>query len=444
MANSNTDYAQKTKLREMIFLAYFDDQISRDSAIARIGVSNRQFIRLQNRFSLDKSLHHKLCNQGSNHSISSATKATVLELCKTKYQGWNYEHIHDALLERDEINVSSDTLRAWLLAAKLTVPKRRQPRKYMRREPKAQFNEMLQLDGTFGDFLGDGRMLCLMHLVDDATKTSLAILGDAESTESAMQILFQWCLKYGVPQAIYCDRHSTYKVNEKQRATIEEELESDKVIRLSEFGKVCQRLGIKQIFAHSPQAKGRVEHKHLLYKDRWVKELKLDGIKTIVEANLYLATVGGFIDKLNDKFTIEAREARPVCVLPTPTDLAEQFAILNTRTVQNDYTVQLHNVVYQLPRNTVVNARAKVVIKLYLDGSIVIFAGENKLKYTIVDNYVKPNKPHKKQSVDKTQVPTKWTPPANHPFRQNYKSEKKYRQQSNSSQLQELGRIYGE
>ena len=443
MANSNTDYAQKTKLREMIFLAYFDDQISRDSAIARIGVSNRQFIRLQNRFSLDKSLHHKLCNQGSNHSINSATKATVLELCKTKYQGWNYEHIHDALLERDEINVSSDTLRAWLLAAKLTVPKRRQPRKYMRREPKAQFNEMLQLDGTFGDFLGDGRMLCLMHFVDDATKTSLAILGEAESTESAMQIFYQWCLKYGVPQAIYCDRHSTYKVNDKQRATIEEELESDEVIRLSEFGKVCQRLGVKQIFAHSPQAKGRVEHKHLLYKDRWVKELKLDGIKTIEEANFYLATVGGFIDKLNDKFTIEAREARPACVLPTPAVLAEQFAILSTRTVRNDYTVQLHNVVYQLPRNTIVNARAKVVIKHYLDGTIVILARGNKLKYTIIDNYVKPNKPDKKQSVDKTQVPTKRTPPANHPFRQNYKSEKKHRQQSNSSQLQEIGRIYG-
>lgn len=443
MANANTVYAQKTQLREMIFLAYLDDQISRDSAIARIGVSKRQFIRLHNRFSTDKSLHHKLCNQDSNHSISAATKATVLELCKTKYPDWNYEHIHDALLERDEINISSDTLRAWLLAAKLTVPKRRQPRKYMRREPKAQFNEMLQLDGTFGDFLGDGRMLCLMHLVDDATKTSLAILGDAESTESAMQILYQWCLKYGVPQAIYCDRHSTYKVNEKQRATIEEELESDKVIRLSEFGKVCERLGIKQIFAHSPQAKGRVEHKHLLYKDRWVKELKLDGIKTIEEANLYLATEGGFIDKLNGKFTIEAREARPACVLPTPTDLAEQFAILNTRTVRNDYTVQLHNVVYQLPRNTVVNARAKVVIKRYLDGSIAIFAGKEKLKYTIIDNYEKPSKSDKKQSVAKTQSTTKWTPPASHPYRQNYKPEKKNSSPSNSRKLQELGRIYG-
>lgn len=443
MANSNTVYAQKTKLREMIFLAYLGDQISRDSAISRIGVSNRQFIRLQNRFTTDKNLSHKLCNQASNHSISATTKTTVLELCKSKYQGWNYEHTHDALLEREQINISPDTLRTWLLAAKLTVPKRRQPRKYMRREPKAQFNEMLQLDGTFGDFLGDGRMLCLMHLVDDATKTSLAILGDAECTESAMNILYQWCLKYGVPQAIYCDQHSTYKVNEKQRVTIEEELEGEKIIHLSEFGKVCQRLGIKQIFAHSPQAKGRVEHKHLLYKDRWVKELKLDEIKTIEEANLYLATAGGFIDKLNDKFTIEAREARPACVLPTLADLTEQFAILNTRTVRNDYTVQLDNVVYQLPKNTVVNARAKVVIKRYLDRSIAIFAGEHKLKYTIINNYVKPNKIDREQSVDKKQAATKWTPPATHPYRQNYNPEKPHRQQSNSSQLQNLGRFYG-
>jgi transposase len=268
----------------MIFMAYLDDQISRDSAVARIGVSNRQFIRLQNRFLTDKNLQHKLCNRDSNHSIDAATKARVIELYKTKYRGWNYEHIHDSLLSRDGIDVSPDTIRNWLLAAKLSLPKQRKPRKYMRREPKAQFNEMLQLDGTFGDFLGDGRMLCLMHLVDDATKTSLAMLFEAECTDSALRILYHWCLKYGVPQSIYSDRHSTYKVNEKQKLTIAEELEGSK-IPLSEFGKVCDRLEIRQIFAHSPQAKGRVEKKHQLYKDRWIKELKLDGIKTIEEAN---------------------------------------------------------------------------------------------------------------------------------------------------------------
>jgi len=442
MVNVNTVYAQKTKLREMIFLAYIGEQISRDSAIARIGVSERQFIRLHNQYEADKNLCHKLCNRSSNHSIDATTKSKVLALCKAKYRGWNYQHTHDALLERDGIDIHPDTIREWLLTAKLSLPRRRKPRKYMRREPKAQFNEMLQLDGTFGDFLGDGRMLCLMHLVDDATKASLAILGEVESTESAMQILYQWCLKYGIPQAIYCDRHSTYKVNEKQRLTVEEELESNKVIRLSEFGKVCERLGIKLIFAHSPQAKGRVEHKHLLYKDRWVKELKLDRVKTIDEANIYLAVSGGFIDKLNDKFTIEAREARTACVLPTPADLAEQFAILNTRTVRNDYTVQLHNVVYQLPKNTIVNARAKVLIKQYLDGHIAIFAGKNKLKFTPIENYVKPAKDDKKV-VANNPAPTKYSPPQNHPFRQQYKPEKKYHYPSSSKQLEQLGQLYG-
>lgn len=442
MAKTNTSYAQKTKLREMIFLAYLDNQIDRDAAVARIGVSNRQFIRLRKRFLADKSLQHKLCNKASNHSIDAATKSKVIELYKSKYRGWNYEHIHDSLLCRDGIEVSPDTIRNWLLSAKLSLPKQKKPRKYMRREPKAQFNEMLQLDGTFGDFLGDGRMLCLMHLVDDATKTSLAILGEAECTESAMQLLYQWCLKYGVPQSIYCDRHSTYKVNERQKLTIEEELEGI-IVRLSEFGKVCERLGVKQIFAHSAQAKGRVERKHYLYKDRWVKELKLDGIKTIEEANIYLAKDGGFIDKLNGRFTIEAAEARTACVLQTAADLAEQFTINNTRTVRNDYTVQLHNVVYQLPKNTIVNARAKVVIKLYLDGQMAIFAGKNKLKYTIVQNYIKPDK-IEKTMVTKHNMISKYIPPKDHPYRQQYKPEKHYRSQSSSERLQELGRFYSE
>ncbi len=227
----------------MIFLAYFGGQIDRNSAVFRIGVSNRQFIRLQNKYQKDKNLNHKLCNQPSNHSLSPVTKTAVLELCKTKYRGWNYEHTHDSLLWRDEIDVSPDTIRNWSLAAKLSLPKQRKMRKYMRREPKAQFGEMLQLDGTFGDFLGDGRMLCLMHLVDDATKTSLAMLFEAECTASAMQLLYHWCLKYGIPQSIYSDRHGTYKVNEK-KLTLEEEIEGTE-IRLSQFGKVCERLGIK-------------------------------------------------------------------------------------------------------------------------------------------------------------------------------------------------------
>ncbi len=442
MVNANTVYAQKTKLRELVFSAYFEGEIDRNSAITRLHISERQFIRLQNKYQIDKNLQHGLCNQPSNHSIDAIIKTNVLELCKYPYRGWNYEHIHDSLLWRNNINVSSDTIRLWLLTAKLSLPKKqRNPKKYMWREPRAQFGEMLQLDGTFGDFLGDGRMLCLMHLVDDATKTSLAMLFETECTQSAMQLLYHWCLKYGIPQSIYSDRHGTYKVNEKHKLTLEEELEGTE-IRLSEFGKVCERLGIKQIFARSPQAKGRVERKHNLYKDRCVKEFKLDGIKTIEDANTYLAKNNGFVTRLNDKFTIEAREARTACVLPTPADLAEQFTIQNIRTVRNDYTVQLRKVVYQLPRNTVINARAKVFIKQYLDGHIAVFAGSHELKYTVIENYVKSIKNDEVLAIKKQTV-VKYTPPKDHPYRQLYKPEHKSHRQSNSKQLQKLGRFYG-
>lgn len=439
MINSNTVYAQKTKLREMIFAAYSGGQIDRRSAIIRLSVSDRQFCRLQKKFRLKESLQHKLCNQPSNHSLDPTIKAKVLDLYKMKYHGWNYEHTHDTLLWRDGIDVSSDTLRIWLLAAKLSLPKQCKLKKYTRREPKAQFNEMLQLDGTFGDFLGDGQLLCLMHLVDDATKTSLAMLFKAECTASAMELLYHWCLKYGIPQSIYSDRHGTYKVNDKQKLTIEEELEGT-AIRLSEFGKVCTRLGIKQIFARSPQAKGRVERKHHLYKDRCIKELKLEGIRTMEEVNHYLSNHNGFIDKLNGKFTIEARSARSTFVLPTAVDLAEQFTINNTRTVRNDYTVQLNNVVFQLSKTAIVNARAKVVIKLYLDGHIAIFAGMAPLEYSIIQNYIKPE--NETILAINLSVAPKHVPPIDHPYKQRYRPEKAYRYPSSSRQLDDLGIYY--
>lgn len=442
MNKTITTYSLKTKLRELVFSAYIEGKIDRNSAIARLNVSKRQFCRLQNKYLEDKNLQHKLCNKASNHSIDPGIKTIVLELCRTQYRGWNYEHIHDSLWWRNEINISPDTVRGWSLAAKLSLPKQFTPRKYMRREPKAQFGEMLQLDGTFGDFLGDGQMLCLMHLVDDATKTSLAMLFKAECTESAMQLLYHWCLKYGIPESIYSDRHSTYKVNDRQRLTIEEELEGIE-IRLSEFGKVCERLGIKQIFARSPQAKGRVERKHHLYKDRCIKEFKLDGIKTIEAANEYLAKNNGFITRINNKFTIDARVTRTACVLPTPADLAEQFTIQNTRTVRNDYTVQLNTIVYQLSKGSVINARAKVTMKQYLDGRIAIFAGNHQLQYHRIDNYVK-QPVGNFNKISRNLLPKlKDKLPRGQHFKQHYKSEKIHRYASTSKQLQALGQIYG-
>lgn len=245
MNNNSSKYSQKTIVREMIFAAYFAGQFDRESVISRLDISLRQFYRLQDKYKRQRSLQHGLCSKPSNHQIAPDIKQTIIDLYKFKYKKFefNYNHYCEMLDIHEGIIAKSDCVRKWLRAAKLTLPRKRGTKKVTTwREPKACFNDMVQIDGTFGYFLGNNKLQCLMHLVDDATRTSMALLCDAECTQSALLLLYKWCIKYGIPQSIYSDRHSTYKVNERKYLTIEEELEGHE-LRLSEFGKVCKELG---------------------------------------------------------------------------------------------------------------------------------------------------------------------------------------------------------
>jgi hypothetical protein len=46
-----------------------------------------------------------------------------------------------------------------------------------------------------------------------------------------------------------------------------------------------QELGVTQIFARSPEAKGRVERANGTFQDRLVSEMRLAGARTLEEAN---------------------------------------------------------------------------------------------------------------------------------------------------------------
>ncbi len=84
--------------------------------------------------------------------------------------------------------------------------------------------------------------------------------------------------KEGRPLALYVDRHSIYLVN-----THNPEGEKE-----TQFARATKELGIELIHARSPQAKGRVERLFGTLQDRLVKELRLQGISTIPEANRFL------------------------------------------------------------------------------------------------------------------------------------------------------------
>jgi len=282
-------------------------------------------------------------------------------------------------LAEDGYPVTREALRLWLLEEGLWQPKRKRARHRQRRDRKEHFGELVQMDGSHHRWFGEeGPQSCLMNMVDDATGTTLSLMGEQETTELAMKTLWQWCKRYGIPKALYTDRKNVFVTD--REPTLEEQLAGQEA--LTEFGKACRKLGIQIITANSPQAKGRVERNHGVYQDRFVKELRLKGSTTIAEANKLLRN--GFVKALNRKFAKPAQSGadfhRP---LDAGCDLREIFCFEKTATVTNDWTVRCENQFYQILKknNPLPRPRQKLTVRRLLNGKTQLVYRGNKLAF---------------------------------------------------------------
>ena len=239
------------------------------------------------------------------------------------------------------------------------------------REPKHHFGELVQLDGSHHPWFGEEHnSCCLMNLVDDATGITLAMMSEQETTEAAMRILWAWIEAYGIPLALYCDMKNVYLSD--REPTVEEQLEGK--LPMTAFGLACEKLGIRIISAHSPQAKGRVERKHGVYQDRFVKELRLRGAKTIAEANMILK--GGFIEKLNKKFAHQpAGSGGPSRSTPCASRTFGTSSALSKRAASARtgwFETRIDSTNYSAAKRPLPRATSKVTVRTWLDGSLHI------------------------------------------------------------------------
>ena len=99
-----------------------------------------------------------------------------------------------------------------------------------------------------------------------------------------------------------------------------------------------QELSIEQIFARSPQAKGRVERMAGTFQDRLVSELRLVGATTIDQAN---AVLREFLPQFNKQFRVPAQLAQ-VAYRPLDSSifLERVLCFKHTRQVARDNTVK--------------------------------------------------------------------------------------------------------
>ena len=269
--------------------------VSLVKAAEAMGVSYRQARRIWKRYKANRGegLVHRGRGKKSNRGYDRGVKEQVLGVYRERYRGFGPTLASEKLHEESGLRVDHETLRRSLMAEDMWKRQRERRKHRQRRERKASCGELIQMDGSHHGWFEDrGPTCCLLSMVDDATGRTMAIMAEEETTEAAMRLLKEWIMAYGIPVAFYTDRKNVYIVD---RPRTREE-------PLSAFGKVCKKLGRRIIAARSPQAKGRVERKHGVYQDRWVKELRLKGVKDLAAANRLLPE---FTSRLNEKFAVK-------------------------------------------------------------------------------------------------------------------------------------------
>jgi hypothetical protein len=321
-------------------------RLSVREAAAKMGMSDRQAKRVWKRYREggDAAIIHRARGVAPNNQVPLELKSRILARYREVYVGFGPTLACEKLVEEDGLRaISRETLRLWLLQEKLWERHRRRGAYRRRRQPRAHFGELVQLDGSFHRWFGEEHnQYCLMSMVDDATGSTLAVKSEQETTEAAMRILATWIQRYGIPEALYCDQKNLSLLPKGQEPSMEEQLQGR--LPKSAFAAACERLGIQIISAHSPQAKGRVERKHGVFQDRFVKELRLRAAKSLQEANLILQ--GGFTEKLNRKFAPPPLSAEDFHVALRPNqDLRDILCFEEVRTVAQDCVVDRKSVV---------------------------------------------------------------------------------------------------
>jgi len=272
-----------------------------------------------------------------------------------------------------------------MLAAGLWSRARKRSPYRRRRERKAHFGELVQLDGSFHLWYETRAPRgCLMNLVDDATGRTLARLGAEETIWAAVDVLRRWIEAYGVPLALYTDWKNVYV-----RAPNAEE-QATGAVPLTQFGRMCAALGIQIIAASSPQAKGRVERNHGTHQDRLVKKLRRLEVADAAAANTVLEQT--YLPEHNRRFAVAPASPEDFHRrVPSRTTLDRVFQLEEARVLSNDWVVRYDTRYFQVARQSgQAPARSTVLVREARDGAIELRYRGRLMPWTEIAAPVKP------------------------------------------------------
>src|SRR5262249_55519973 len=230
--------------------------ITQKQAAGELGLSVRWvrklLVRLRRRG--DGGLRHGLRGRASKRKTPEAVKRRAVELYRQKKQAklwhdYGPRLAAEELAEQHGIQVSRETLRQWLIEAKLWRRRRaRIEQAHVWRARRARDGELGQGDTRGNDWVGGrGGKLYPIAMIDDATSELTAGFVRHDSTEENLKQLRSYIVQHGRPVSVYTDKAGLFQVT--PRGIHHRDAPAE---QLTQIGRALKELNIEWIAAHSP------------------------------------------------------------------------------------------------------------------------------------------------------------------------------------------------
>ena len=366
---------QREQARLQVLNSVLEYQLPTAQAAEVLGISERQVRRVLAAYRREgvAALVHGNRGRKPRNTAPEVIAEAVVILAGEKYAGFNHSHLTEVLAEREGIQLSRQTVSRLLNRSGLASAKRHRPPKHrVRRERMPQEGMLLQVDGSHHPWLEErGPRFVLLLAVDEATGTvANAVFRPEEDTRGYFLLMEGVINRYGIPLALYGDRHGVFKFSGKPR-------HFTRPVGPTQFTRAMGELGIEQVFARSPQAKGRVERMAGTFQDRLVSELRLAGARTIDQAN---AVLRDFLPRFNAQFRVPAQQSQVAYRhLDSSLSLERILCFKHLRQVARDNTVKYQWRTLQLlpDQERPSYAGVKVEVLEQCDGQLMVqYGGE--------------------------------------------------------------------
>ena len=365
--------------RAEIIIKAIEGRITWIQAATIIGVTDRHMRRLKRSYERSGFDGLRDYRAGKPRMKRIALK-TIRELCRLRrehYLDFSVKHFHEFATEQHGLSISYNWARIVLQEAGL-VEKAPGRGKYRRqRERRPMVGMLLHVDGSTHPWIAGIPAQDLIIVLDDADGRILhGKFVEEEGTLSTFEALAEVLKKHGRFGELYHDCGSHFgKTSHAGQGPDEEQH--------GQVTRALRVLGIRQIFARSPQARGRSERCFETIQGRLPQELRLEGIRDYDKANEYLQKV--FIPSFNRRFTVKPEQAESAFVPLTGIDLMLLLSEQHERTVQNDNTIRFQGVTLQIPSDKyrLHYVRCKVTVHRCIDQTLGIsFQGRLLARYT--------------------------------------------------------------